>query len=180
MSGISHNLPGGNIQNLPDRVRFLGPLIKEVAHRIMSAIEASKANHEDISKLRKSIIEAGRLGNEIALFNGQTFAKTSLEDLQSLGSDEGYWRYKVSMAIRVEMLDVRGRNSIKTIFEEIVSDLKTKDIFKEESGYNLASHLYTKGNMLMAHNEMSRILKAQGTNLKAELNWLAITGSTRD
>lgn len=180
MQGVAQNLPGSNVENPQEKAKFLAPLIKEIAHRIMGAIEISKSKSENVVALRKAIVEAVRLNDNQTLFGGSSLSKVSLEELHKLANDEIYWRYRVSMAIRAEMLGLDGKDSLTSAFEKIIDNSETKELFKDDNGYRLASHLYSKGSMLLAHTQMSKFLKTKGTNLKSEMNWVAIPGSTRE
>jgi hypothetical protein len=180
MSEISNDLPGGDIAEPIEARKYLSKLIQEVTLRVMIALEESKSQGLSLKDTKNLISEASRVNDTTVLLSPRSFSRTSLEEILSKADDDAYWRFKIAGAVRSEIVGVKTGQEISEAFEKIILDPDLRQVFQDVEGYRKLSHLYARGSLLCTQQEMSRVCKDAGLNLKKEFGWTVLPGTTHD
>jgi hypothetical protein len=180
MASVGFNLPGANIEEPLEARKHLARLIQEVTLRVMIAVEDSKAQGLSLKETKNLIAEASRINEHTTLIPAKSFVKTSLAEIHARCDDDNYWRYRIAAAVRAEIIGVKTGQEISEALERVASDPELRQVFQDLDGYRVLSHLYTRGNMLIAQLEMSKACKGESLNLRKEMAWSVLPGSTQD
>jgi hypothetical protein len=180
MADVGYSLPGANIKDLSEGRKYLAQLIQEVTLRVMIAVEDSKAQGLSLKETKTLISEASRVNDELVLIPVRSFVKTSLEEIYSRINDDAYWRHRVAAAVRAEIVGVKTGEEISEALEQVAVDPELRKVFQDVDGYRVLSHLYARGNMLITQLGMSKVCKSENLNLRKEMGWTVLQGTTHD
>ncbi len=180
MDEIGNALPGANTEDPLEARKYLGQLIQEVTLRVMIAVEDSKAQGLSLKDTKTLIAEASRVNDDLILIPARSFVKTSLEEIYSRSNDDAYWRHRVAAAVRAEIVGVKTGEEISEALEQVAVDPELRKVFQDVDGYRVLSHLYARGNMLMTQLGMSKVFKSENLNLRKEMGWTVLQGTTHD